>query len=68
MATQLIQDIIDKCVAIEVQTEFVKTLAGKAKDPNWVVVDPNYDFLKTMAKTASGLVVTLAQELEALIP
>lgn len=64
----LIEDVIAKCEEIQAQTEFVKTLAGKAKDPKWVEVDPGYARLRVMAQLASDRVVTLANELRALIP
>lgn len=64
----LIEDIQAKCEEIETASTFVKTLAGKANDPQWVTVDPDYTNLKEMAKIAAQTVVTKAQELEALIP
>ena len=64
----LIEDIQAKCDEIETASTFVKTLAGKATDPQWIVVDPGYMKLKEMAKIAAQTVVTKAQELEALIP
>lgn len=64
----LIEQIQAKCEEIEKSSTFVKTLAGKAKDPEWIVIDPGYAMLIVMAKTAAQTVVTKAQELEALIP
>lgn len=64
----LIDDIMAKCDEVQAQAEFVKTLAGKASDPKWVEVDPGYTKLKAMAQVASDKVVTLANELRALIP
>ena len=64
----LIEQIQDKCGEIDRATLFVKTLAGKAKDPQWIIVDPGYTRLKDMAKVAAQTLITKAQELEALIP
>lgn len=64
----LIEDVTAKCNQIQDQAEFVKTLAGKASDPKWVEVDPGYTRLKAMATLAADKVVTLANELKALIP
>ena len=49
----LIENIIEKCEEIEKSSTFVKTLAGKARDTEWVVVDPGYTKLKQMAKIAA---------------
>lgn len=62
------ENIKSKCDELNVQVNFVKTLAGKAEDPKWEEVDPNYTRLREMAALASDKVVTLANELRALIP
>ena len=64
----LIEDIIKKCEEIQKAAEFNKTLAGKAKDLAWVEVDPSYTMLRNMSKVAADKVISLAQELRALIP
>ena len=64
----LIENIIAKCKEVQKAAEFNKTLAGKARDPEWVEVDPGYTMLKDMSKVAADKVVSLAQELRALIP
>ena len=64
----LVENIIGKCEEIQNETEFLKTLAGKAKDARWEQVDPGHDMLKAMARTQADMVIVKAQELRALIP
>jgi len=64
----LIEDIVAKCEEVQEETEFLKTLAGKAKDAKWSDVDPGFTMLKTMATTQADTIIAKAQELKALIP
>ena len=64
----LVEDIVAKCEEVQNDAEFLKTLAGKAKDAKWVQVDPGFDMLKTMARTQADTIIAKAQELKALIP
>ena len=64
----LVEDIVVKCQEVQDETEFLKTLAGKAKDAKWTDVDPGYTMLKTMATTQADTIIAKAQELKALIP
>ncbi len=64
----LVEDIVAKCEEVQNETEFLKTLAGKAKDAKWPDVDPGYTMLKAMATTQADTIIAKAQELKALIP
>ena len=64
----LIENIIAKCEEVQKAVEFNKTLAGKAQDSEWADVDPGYTMLKDMSKVAADKVISLAQELRAMIP
>lgn len=63
----LIEEIVAKCGEVQDSVEFLKTLAGKANDPKWVIVDPGYARLKEMARAQVDAVIVLAGELRALI-
>ena len=64
----LVEDIVEKCQEVQEEIEFLKTLAGKAKDAKWPDVDPGYTMLKAMATTQADTIIAKAQELKALIP
>lgn len=64
----LVEEIVAKCQEVQEETEFLKTLAGKAKDAKWTDVDPGYTMLKAMATTQADTIIAKAQELKALIP
>jgi len=64
----LIDDIIAKCGEVQKQAEFLKTLAGKAKDPEWIIVDPGLTMLRAMGSVQADVILVKAQELKALIP
>jgi len=64
----LVEQIVGKCEEVQGETEFLKTLAGKAKDPKWVQVDHGHDKLKAMARIQADTIMSKAQELKALIP
>ena len=64
----LVEDIISKCLEIQKAADFNKALANKAKDPEWVEVDPGYAMLRSMSQIQADKVIVLANELRALIP
>jgi len=64
----LIEDIQALCGEVQDETEFLKTLAGKASDPKWVTVDPGYAKLKEMAHVQADIVLVKAQALRDAIP
>ena len=64
----LIEDIKTKCAELDKATQFLNTLAGKATDPQWVIVDPGYAKLIEMGKTQADLMIAKAQEIRALLP
>lgn len=64
----LIEDIVEKCDEVQESAEFLKTLAGKAKDPKWAEDDPGLDNLQEMARSRADTIIVKAQELRALIP
>lgn len=64
----LVDDIVAKCEEVQDEAEFLKTLAGKAGDAKWVVVDPAFTMLKAMADAQADIVLVKANELKALIP
>lgn len=61
--SQTIQDIIAKCEEIEKQTAFVRTLAGKATDPEWELNDPNYTHALAVYTSAKAKLVLLVSQL-----
>lgn len=64
----LLSDIVAKCSEVQDETEFLKTLAGKATDAKWAVVDGGLAYLRDMASTQADVILVKAQELKALIP
>ena len=63
----VVDDVKSKCEEIEVKVTFVKTLAGKAKDPLWLAGDAGYAQFKVIVDVQSDLLVILAGELQALV-
>ena len=65
----LIESVIEKCEELQNETEFLKTLAGKAKrESKWSDVDPDYTMLKTMAINQATRILEKAQELRDILP
>ena len=64
----LIQEIIILCQEVQDETEFLKTLAGKAADAKWAVADPGLAMLKAMAHTQADVILVKASELKAMLP
>lgn len=62
----LVEDIVGKCEEVQEETEFLKTLAGKARDAKWTEVDPGYTMFNAMATIQADKVIAKAQELKAL--
>ena len=59
----IIEDVIAKCEEIEVQVTFIKTLAGKARDPKWAENDPEYAHVLAVYTNAKAQLETLIGEL-----
>ena len=64
----IIPEIKTLCEEVQVEAEFLKTLAGKANDPKWLIVDPGYAKLKEMAHIQANIVLAKAQALRDAIP
>ena len=59
----VVEEVIAKCEEIEVQTEFIKTLAGKALAQKWVEHDPGYTHVLAVYQSAKTQLVALVNEL-----
>lgn len=67
-ANQVIEGIINACIAAKDQIEYIQGLAGKASDLRWEATDPDHDMLKTMARSAADVAITLTAAVKAAIP
>lgn len=66
--TSIVEEIKDLCEEVQTEVEFLKTLAGKASDPKWAQIDPEYVMLKGMAQAQADIVIVKAQALRDAIP
>jgi len=58
-----IEDIKAACEEIEKDNEFIRTLAGKAADPDWITYDPGYTHLKAIYMNARAALIAAANAL-----
>jgi len=58
-----IEDINAACEEISDKNEFIRTLAGKAADPDWIDYDPGYTHLKAIYMNARTALIAAANTL-----
>lgn len=68
MPNQVIENIRLKCMEIEKLKQFIYSKAGVASDPTWDKYDPGYVKMSAVLKGASTDLISLVEELDALIP
>jgi hypothetical protein len=67
-SNQVIEGIVTACEAAKSQIDYIQSLAGKAADLRWEATDPDHDMLKTMARSAADVAITLTAAVKDAIP
>ncbi len=62
----VVDDVTTKIGEIEVKVTFLKTLAGKANNPQWLPGDAAFTAFKSISDVQAVLLETLAAELAVL--
>ena len=68
MSQQTIDNVDAKANEINHASRFIRELLRLARDPEWASNDPGYALMKNLVTTMADNIITLSNELKALIP